>query len=99
MSVDVPDNVYYALSGQVSDDGTIDLKLPLRRFPKLWKENKFFRLPFLNKGKLPEGLEAQPFLYEHFLTGARYVEEIFFRPCVSKEVMEHCFTILTSQRK
>jgi len=80
-----PDDVRYVISGRVSDNGRVDLNLPFRRFPKVWREEDFFRLPFVGKrGALPEGFEAQPFLAEHFISGARYVEEIFARPCVSQ---------------
>lgn len=83
----MPDDVRYVVSGQVSDDGKVDLTLPLRRFPKVFREKDFFRLPFVNKqGKLPKGFEAQPFLAEHFISGARYVENIFFRPIVNLDI-------------
>ncbi len=81
------DDVRYVISGRVSDKGQVDLNLPLRRFPKVFREKDYYRLPFVSKrGTLPEGFDAQPFLKEHYLSGARYVEAIFARPCVNLEV-------------
>lgn len=89
MARDVPDDVRYVISGRVSDGGVVKPSLPLRRFPKVWREKEFYRLPFVGKhGALPEGFEAQPFLAEHFISGARYVEAIFARECVRLDVLE-----------
>jgi hypothetical protein len=83
----MPDDVRYVISGQVSDSGKVNLKLPLRRFPKVWREKDFYKLPFVGRrGTLPKGFESQPFLAEHFISGARYVEEIFFRTVVNLDI-------------
>lgn len=89
MSCDIPDDIRYVISGRISDAGVIDSKLPLRRLPKVFREKDFYRLPFVGKyGELPQGLEAQPFFREHFLSGARYVEAIFALPVVRLDVNE-----------
>jgi hypothetical protein len=78
-----PDDLRHVISGRVTNAGVVNLQLPLRRFPKLFRDREFYKLPFIkDRQPLPAGFEAQPFLVEHFLSGARYVEEIFFRPWV-----------------
>lgn len=85
MAKDMPDHdLRFVLLGTVDDQGRVDLALPVRRFPKTYREKEFYRLPFLSEGKsLPDGFLIRSFLGEHFIKGSQYIEELFSVPCVN----------------
>jgi len=85
MAKDMPDtDLRFVLLGHVNDAGKVNLRFPVRRFPKTYREKEFYRLPFLNKREsLPDGFEIRSFLGEHFLKGSQYIEELFSIPCVN----------------
>jgi len=90
MAKDMPDDLRYVVSGRVDDAGRLDLSLPLRRFPKTYREKEFLRLPFFKDGIVPEGFDVEHFVADHFVKGIgerglnpRYIEKIFARPCVN----------------
>lgn len=85
MARDVPDtDLRYVLLGHVNDAGKVNLRFPVKRFPKTYREKEFYRLPFLNnRESLPDGFLIRSFLTEHFLKGSQYIEDLFAIPCVN----------------
>jgi len=100
MARDMADtNLRYVLLGHVNEVGKVNLRFPVRRFPKTYREKEFYRLPFLNKREsLPGGFEIRSFLTEHFLKGSQYVEELFAVPSVSLDPMMVLTKIESRQR-